>query len=104
MVTPSTAVDGVGAVKLPTPPTADVYHLTPIPLAHPVMGPDAAPRQNDVSCTLGGGVEVGGNTVSKNVLVAHAPAPGLMPVMVYVIMLVIPAVKTPLLVPVVASR
>ena len=33
MVLPTVAVDGVGAVVLPVPPTAELYHSNPEPVA-----------------------------------------------------------------------
>ena len=43
MVDPAVAVDGVGAVALPVPPVAVVYHNNAVPVA--VNGTAAAPWQ-----------------------------------------------------------
>ena len=43
MVDPAVAVDGVGAVALPVPPVAVVYHNNAVPVA--VNGAAAAPWQ-----------------------------------------------------------
>jgi hypothetical protein len=42
-VFPAVAVEGVGAVRLPVPPVAVVYHNSPVPVA--VRGAAVAPRQ-----------------------------------------------------------
>ena len=65
-------VDGIGAEKLPVPPVATVYQIsTPVPVA--LRGPDAAPKQNEVSRTVGVGGAVLGVTVSKKCFDSHDP-------------------------------
>lgn len=102
VVTPTAAVEGVGAVVDPTPPVGVVHqYMVPMPLAE--SGTDVDPTQYDTLDVVGGGVVPGGMTVSKNVFPEH-PDTAVVPVTVYVIGLVIELTATVVEVPVVAER
>jgi hypothetical protein len=101
---PGVAVDGVGAVDVPTPPVAEVNHMiVPIPDARAPIEPVGAPWQNEVSCTVGVGVTPGGMTVNLNILLPQPPIAEV-PVIVYVTGAVIVLANIPFDTPVVESR